>query len=309
MPLLEPDIDRQLPTEAEIFLDHAGHFVADADAAAAALARAGFCAAPRSIQVVPDGGGGTSPTGTGNVTAMFRRGYIEVLFKTADTALGREFDGALARYAGVHLAAFSVADARAAHARLAQAGFRVRPVVDMQRPVDTVAGADVAAFTIARVEAGEMAEGRMQFVTHHTEAAVWQPRWLDHANGAIALADVVVAVADRREAAARFGRFLGRPAVATPYGDLVRLERGGVLVTDAGTLARLVPDLAVAPPPFIGIYAVSVLSLARVETILARNGLPFRRAPDAVTAPFPQALGTGAWIFVEGAARLPWRQL
>ena len=42
------------------------------------------------------------------------RGYIEVLFKTADTPLGREFEAALAGHAGVHLAAFSIADAEGA---------------------------------------------------------------------------------------------------------------------------------------------------------------------------------------------------
>jgi hypothetical protein len=302
------DADRQLPVAHEIFLDHVGHFVADPDHAVAALARAGFCAAPRSIQVNPDGRGGTSPTGTGNVTAMMARGYMEILFRTADTPLGRELDLAMARHAGVHLAAFSVSDASAAHARLAQTGFRVRPLVEMERPVDTVAGKDRAAFTIARVDAGAMAEGRMQFVTHRTEATVWQPRWLVHPNGATGLVDMVIATADRQEAAARFGRFLGRPAVACASGDLVRLERGGVLLTDAAAMARLVPGLAIPSLPFIGLYAVTVRSFAVLEEILARNALAFRRDGDVVTVPFPDGLGSGAWMFVETADRLPWRR-
>ena len=117
-------IDRQLPIGEEIFLDHVGHFVRDPEAASRALMRAGFAPAPVSIQVNPDPGGGAPHlTGTGNVTAMFMRGYIEALFKTADTALGRELDAGLARYPGVHLAAFAVADAAAAHARLAAQAF------------------------------------------------------------------------------------------------------------------------------------------------------------------------------------------
>src|SRR5215468_7171718 len=123
-------VDRQLPREGEIFLDHVGHFVPDPEAASHALARAGFAPTPASIQSNPDPAGGAPRlTGTGNVTAMFARGYIEVLFKTADTPLGRELDAALARYHGVHLAAFSVADAAAAHERLAGAGFRTQPLV------------------------------------------------------------------------------------------------------------------------------------------------------------------------------------
>src|SRR5262249_30457229 len=150
---------------------------------------------------------------------------------TADTPLGRELDAALARYPGVHLAAFAVADAAAAHARLAGEGFRMRPLVQMQRPVDTGgAGAfsgkvdtgfpqkmrppreptGTAAFTLARVEPGEMPEGRIQILTHRTEHMVWQPRWLEHPNGALGLVSVAIAVADPWEAGRRFARFTGR---------------------------------------------------------------------------------------------------
>src|SRR5205823_12044837 len=101
------EIDRQLPVGGEIFLDHVGHFVRDAEAASRALARAGFAPTPQSIQVNPDPAGGAPlPTGTGNITAMLPRGYVEVLFKAAETPLGQEFDSGLERYAGVPLAAF-----------------------------------------------------------------------------------------------------------------------------------------------------------------------------------------------------------
>jgi hypothetical protein len=138
---------RQLPLGEEMFLDHVGHFVADRHAASAALARAGFAPTPVSVQVNPDG----TPTGTGNVTAMFSRGYIEVLFKAADTPLAQEFEAALAGYSGVHLAACSIAAAEAAHKRLGEAGFGMRPLVRFQRPVDTESGPGIAAFTVVRL--------------------------------------------------------------------------------------------------------------------------------------------------------------
>ncbi len=82
---------RNLPLGDEIFLDHVGHFVREAEAASEALRRAGFTPTPVSIQSDRDPStGGLIPTGTGNVTAMLRRGYLEMLFKTADTPLGRE---------------------------------------------------------------------------------------------------------------------------------------------------------------------------------------------------------------------------
>jgi len=169
---MSSDIDRQRPRSDEIFLDHLAHFVPDAEAASRALARAGFAPTPISVQVNPDPDGAPRPTGTGNITAMFARGYIELLFKTSDTPLAREFEAGLARHPGVHLVAFAVADAAAARRRLAESGFRVRPLVEMQRPVDADGQPATAAFTIARVESGEMPEGRIQILTHRTEPVV-----------------------------------------------------------------------------------------------------------------------------------------
>lgn len=301
------EIDRQLPAGNQIFLDHVGHFVRSADAASRALERAGFTPTPASIQVNAEAALGTRLTGTGNITAMFARGYIEVLFKTADTVLGREFDAALARYAGVHLAAFAVADARSAHDRLAAGGFRVRPLTRMQRPVETEAGNDVAAFTIARVGPDVMPEGRIQMLTHHTEAAVWQTRWLSHPNSAGALIDVVIAVADVREAAARFARFTGRATVPAFGGTMLRLDRGGVVLATHDALTELLPEVAITTLPFIAGYAIGVRSLAAVEAAMERGNLDWRAFEGGIAARFPAEIGDGAWFFVESASELPWR--
>jgi hypothetical protein len=294
---------RQLPLGEEIFLDHVGHFAADAEAASAALTSAGFFPAPRSVQVNPDG----SLTGTGNVTSMFADGYIEVLFKTADMPLGHELDLAIARYAGVHLAAFSVGDADAAHRRLAASGFRTRPLAHFQRPVETEQGPDIAKFTVARVERGEMAEGRIQILTHHTEAAVWQPRWLTHPNGATGLVDVVIASPNIDEPAGRFSRFTGRPVVDNAFGKAIRLDRGGVQLMAAEAFAKLAPDIAVPSLPFIGLYAITVRSLSVLSESLRRGGMQFATGDGYVFARFPSALGTGGWIFAETPDYLPWR--
>jgi Glyoxalase-like domain len=295
-------VDRQLPIGDEIFLDHVGHFVRDVDAASRALARVGFAPTPPSIQVNPDPAGGAPQlTGTGNVTAMFARGYIEVLFKTADTPLTREFDAGLARYAGVHLAAFAVADAAAAHARLAGEGFRMRPLVQMQRPVDTGGGPGTAAFTLARVEPGEMPEGRIQILTHHTEQRVWQPRWLEHPNGAIGLLSIAIAVADPWEAGRRFSRFTGRPQTPATFGQTMELDRGTVGLIGPNSFAHLLPEVPIPSLPFIGAYGIKVKSLRMTEDLLQRAGIRMRRNENshAVYAVWPEELGHGAWLFME----------
>jgi hypothetical protein len=307
-PSIPAETNRQLPAGDEIFLDHVAHFVRDRDAARQALTRCGFAPAPISIQVNRDPNGGSSPTGTGNVTAMFARGYMEVLFKTADTALGREFDTWLARHAGLHLAAFAVADAQKAHQRLAADGFRVRPLVSMQRPVDTETGAATAAFTIARVEPDVMPEGRIQMLTHHTAEAVWQKRWLTHPNSAVGLIDVVIAVADVEEAAQRFARFTGRAVTRTPGGALLRLDRGGVYLVSHERITERLPEVAITKLPFMAGYALRVQSRADAEAAVDRADLEWRAIEDGIVASFPAELGEGAWFFVESESALPWRR-
>ena len=302
------DIDRRLPTGDQIFLDHIGHFVRDGEAASRALARCGFAPTPVSIQVNSDPAGGARPTGTGNVTAMLSRGYLEVLFKTSDTPLSRELDAALSRHAGLHLAAFAVADAANAHRRLATNGFRVRELVNMQRPVETAAGPARAAFAIARVEPDAMPEGRIQILTHHTEQTVWQERWLKHPNSASGLIDLVIAVADVEEAAQRFARFTGRAVTRTPGGALIRLDRGGVYLVTHDRVTERLPEVAITKLPFIAGYALSVQSLAAAETAVDRADLEWRAIEDGIVAAFPTELGEGAWFFVERAAALPWRR-
>ena len=300
---------RQLPIGDEIFLDHVGHFVRDAQAASRALRRAGFAPTPVSIQANKEPSTGRlAPTGLGNVTAMFARGYMEVLFKNSDTTLAGELDAALARRAGLHLAAFSVADAAAARERLAGAGFAVRELVRMQRPVETENGPGLAAFTIARVKPMAMPEGRIQLLTHHTEDAVWQPRWLSHANSVCELIDVVIAVGDVEEAAQRFARFTGRAATFTPGGALIRLDRGGIYLVSHDRATEKLPEVPVTSLPFMIGYALRVESLAAAEAAVNGADLEWRAFEDGIVATFPAELGQGAWFFVEAAQDLPWRR-
>jgi hypothetical protein len=205
----------------------------------------------------------------------------------------------MARYAGVQLAAFVVADAAGAHRRLAENGFRVRPLVELQRPVDTGSGTGTAAFTVARVEPAEMPEGRIQILTHHTEDTVWQPRWLTHPNGALGLASMTIVVADVREAAGRFARFFGRAAKPSASGQSIALDRGRVELVEADAFARMLPQIPIPSVPFMGTYSIKVRSLSAIKTMLTGVGIATSSLGADLLARFPDELGQGAWIFTE----------
>ena len=219
---------------------------------------------------------------------MLPRGYVEVLFKTADTPLGQELDQAMQRYDGVHLVAFSVADAAKAHRRLTSSVFACAPMSTMERPVDTPDGPGKAAFSLARLSPGEMAEGRIQILTHLTESTVWQRRWLVIRNGALALASVMIVVSDPDEAAERFSRFTNRPARSSALGKVIELDRGRIDLVRSDAFTQIVTEIYVPTLPFIGAYTIIVRSLATVERFFVEV-----RSADATRRPDPDRAFSG----------------
>ena len=98
-----------------------------------------------------------------------------------------------------------------------------------------------------------MAEGRIQMLTHHTEDAVWQKRWLAHPNGVRELIDVAIAVSSVAEADSRFARFLNRTSVATNWNaagaDAPRCSVGGQKAPHADDWTQCAPQRPAPPTP------------------------------------------------------------
>jgi hypothetical protein len=289
----------QLPEPGAVFLDHVAHFVPAIDAAAEALARCGFRLTPFTAQSNRVEGE-SLPAGTANRCAMFRRGYVEILAATVDTPLAQQLADRLTRHVGLHLAAFSSADAGFERRRLAAAGFPVLPLVDMRRPVAIEGGEDWARFTIARIASGIMPEGRMQFLTHHTERLVWRDPFLDHPNGAQALAALWIAAADPAEPAERCAQFTGRPIRQEGEVPTIPLERGTIRVATPGYLQR---ELGIEPGPllpYLAAYEVEIVSLPQLAKLLDDAGLVQLRVRDGVAVSLPPSIG-GTILFRDTA--------
>ena len=281
-------------------LDHIAHFVPEVDAASRALESLGFTLtpfSPHSHRLTP--GGPLVPAGTGNRCVMFNDGFLEFLTPTGDTAIADQLRTAMARYVGVHLVAFGTDDAAGDYARLEREGFKPGTPVALQRPIGTPDGEDTARFTVVRVPPGTMAEGRIQFCQHHTRQLLWQPRWMHHANGAIALSAVMLCVADPAEAAARYARYTGLEAV----------NRGDAhcLATARGTLVFMTPAsvedmLGAVPPslPWIAGYALATRNPAAARECAGRTSGTIRAlGAERFAVALPPALG--GWVVFEPA--------
>ncbi|NQW12403.1 MAG: VOC family protein [Alphaproteobacteria bacterium] len=308
---------RQLPGTGETFLDHLGHFVSDMEEAHRALSRLGFTQTPYTVhRTAPTLGAEPVASGTANRCVMFHEGYLEVL-SVVDAAqpIGARTQAQLDRYIGVHIVAMSDPDALARRDRLAAAGFHPEAPVNLRRPVPLAEadghdeGEAMAAFTVCRTPANDMPEGRVQILSHHTEGAVWQPRWLEHENGVIGLRDVVILPVDLEEAIDRYTRFT-ETAPRRVAEDLIRfpLGRGGVVLSTAARAAALFPGATVPPIPGVVGYGLISDGLAATRSFLAGRGFAISDAgPGLIGLALPSSIG-GAWLVAEHERAFPWME-
>ena len=296
----------QLPEGDAPFLDHVGHFVPDLDAAGEALEAAGFALTPRTRQRnLTDAG--LVPSGTSNRCVMLEAGYVEVLAATDDTPLARQLEAALARRTGLHLLAFSVADAEAAHRRLAEGGFAPLEPVDLRRPVEAADGSSAEArFTVVRVAPETMPEGRVQLLRHRTPELLWQPRRLAHANAVVSLEGALVRVADPDEAAARFARFTGARVERRGERRVLALGRGALCFVASGALGEVAPALgrgADGAVPEIVASALGSRDRALTDERFRAAGIePLGGGPGAErTYRFPASIGASVTVVAPGS--------
>lgn len=233
-------------------LDHAGLAGNDIGRLHAQYAALGFTLTPLARQSGRLAlGGPLVPWGTANRCAMLRDGYIELLGVVDPAAPLNGLDGFLAKCAGLHILAFSIDDESAALARLRRAGVDIAGVLHLERPVDS-ADPDGPQARFARLPLPNAPEGRIQLIRHLTPEAIWQERFMGHANRAVALDGVIVASAEPAESAARFSKLTGRPVTPDPAGGFVLdLVRGQVRILTVEALGDVLPGVAPPVLPFM----------------------------------------------------------
>ena len=298
----------ELPRGDAVFLDHLAHWVGDIAAAAALLERLGFRPTPyaeHTHSLAPDTP--PVPAGSANHCVMLAAGYLEVLTPIGDTPIAREVRAALDRYTGVHLAAFCTENTPAHRERLQSLGFPQRPCVTLTRESASADGSPCTLrFTVARPQVGCLAEGRVQFLTHHTPEQLWQRRWLDHPNGARALTDMLFCVEDADEARARYTRYLDREPQEVEGGCVFALDRGRLALLTAEAITESLPGTAIPRTPCMAAYAIECTDLARTRETLDAGAIEFlAETESALVVPPTPALG-GTIVFTAANTPPPW---
>jgi hypothetical protein len=227
-------------------LDHLGWLARDAGALHGRFERLGFQLTPWATHRGP----GTPPPrlATGNRCAMLRDGGYLELIGIVDHGLPRGWIGPyLDRGDGIPVLALGMDDAEANLARLRRAGpLAPSGIEPLARPVSDADEGPHARFALLPLP--DSPEGRVQLVQHLTPELLWQERFLDHPNRAVALEAAIVVSDDPAPSAERLSRLAGRPVVPDPLGGFaLPLGRGAVRVLPPEALPAALPG-AVAPP-------------------------------------------------------------
>ncbi len=274
-------------------LDHAGVAGPDIGALHAEYAALGFTLTPlarQSGRLRADGP--VVAWGTANRCAMLRDGYIELLGIVDPLAPANGLDLFLARYAGLHILALGIDDEAAALSRLRRAGVDIPGVLHLVRPVDS-ADPEGPQARFARLPLPDAPEGRVQLIRHLTPEAIWQERFMGHANRAVGLEAVILAVAAPAETAARLSRLAGLPVIPDPAGGFVLpLARGVVRVLEAGALGVVLPGVVAPALPFMAGMVVRTEDGA----VAARGLAPLEAVPGGWMAA-PARAGGAAVVF------------
>ena len=245
-------------------LDHVGVVTRDLTTVAKQFEHLGFMLTPFARQ---------SDGRIGNRCAMLRQGYIELLAVVDANARSATLERFLARYAGIHILAFSIDDPETELVRLRRAGVEAPAISRVDRLVDDADPTGLRA-RFALIPLLEQPEGRLNLVHHRTPEALWQERFLHHPNNATALVEVDVVVGEPAESAARFSRLVGRAVVPDPAGGFaLDLPRGRVRLLPGTALdGGEVPGL----PSIVGMTIHTADANAAVLRLLAERGIAHR---------------------------------
>ncbi|MBM3568517.1 MAG: VOC family protein [Alphaproteobacteria bacterium] len=244
-------------------IDHAVVLVRDLEGARTSFARLGFTATPRGTH--------SAHMGTGNHCLMFESDYIELLGILKPTDLNAGWRRQLELREGVAALALATSDAGRSYEALTERGLEPSDPIAFSRPVDLPEGKAEAAFRIVRLPEAAVPGAGLFVCGHLTRGAVWRPEWQAHANGAVGIALVTVAVPDPDAAAGLYRRVFGREHVAESR-NRIRIDTGGAPI-------RLV---AGEGPAHVSGLSLVVADLGRAEAALAAGSVPRERGASVL---------------------------
>lgn len=268
--------------KATIGLDHVGVVARALDPLADTFRKLGFTIAPRCALMSTDGGG-PKPLDQINDHIVLGEGYVELTAMTKPSP-AHHLAPFLARYEGLHIAAFGCENADETHAELTARGIPLTPVMGAAREVDYPGAKGIALFRWFKVGDEAAPEGLYCFVQHLTRELVMRPELASHANGALTLRGITVCPVDVGTAVARHERLFDRIARRLGLTHRVELEPGFVDIVAAEDLRGLFPGALPPAQPSLAALTFDVDDPAATAEALEAAGIK------------PRVTGQTVWV-------------
>ncbi|HEX2115123.1 MAG TPA: VOC family protein [Alphaproteobacteria bacterium] len=277
-------------------IDHLVLCVRSLDAAREAYARMGFTLTPPAQH----------PWGTGNSLVQLQGNFLELLAVVdekkmmppgrGEFAFGLFNQAFLERREGFSMLVFASDDARRDQAEFAGAGLQTYAPFEFSRKAKLPGGDEVTVgFSLAFVTDPRMPEAAFFVCQQHAPQHFWKPDYQRHANGALAVSEVVMRAEEPALLAELFIKLQGRDAVSAGTGQLlVNTARGRVAVLDPrGAAERFGDALPRGPqsPHFIA-YRITVADIGKTKALLDDAGLAYRAQDGALQIAAKDAFGT-----------------
>ncbi len=294
-------------TDTLDILHHVGVINANLDQLAACYEKLGFTLTPVSMPRIPlTAGGKPELLGAGNRCAMFRKNYLELLgvidadrWKQITRVQRGPFDieVPLHRYAGLHVMHFGTDHIEQVRERLKAQGTPCSDIRLFQRDVQTPDGEQTMRARSMHFPPGSDPEALIQIAQHDTPELIFQPRYMDHANGATGITGIMICVQQAAEYAAKYERYTGH--TFTRMDDnyyTADLGHSKMVVLGPTYMTDILPDYKVPDLPFLPAFMVETKDLNKTREVLTGNNVLFLEQDHSITV-HPEYAGGSAVIF------------
>ena len=276
---------------ANIFdgIDHCVILVRNLDIAREKMLRLGFTVTPRGTH--------SKNMGTENHCMMLKNGYFEILGISHSTNFNAGWRVKLKHREGLEAVPLASENVDQLRDELYDRGLELPETIEFSRPVNLSGKPSEAKFRLVMVP-DKYSPNMSTFVIQHlTRKVVWNPKYLDHANGAIGVQSVTGIHKEPHEIITSYKKLFGEHALSVfENGIQINTGKGKINFVTPSAYTKLFPNISpdpIARPPYLAALSINVTDLQLTTDYFHHHGVECFTSPrDTICIPPLSACGT-----------------
>lgn len=232
------------------------------------------------------------PLGSGNRCVMFENNYLEILASEDPNKPAARITNFLKHHQGAHIICFDCEDCEFVDKRVRSQGIQTSGVIPLQREIDTPNGMRTAKFERTQFAPENSPEGYIQASRHLTPEYIYQPRYINHANGCFQLSEAIMIADDLPAITKRYQAYIG--AIPLQQGAVVRFPlplNTTLTLVSARDASAMLPGSLWPPLPGIAAVAFRTKTMEGFKDLLCGHGFTVVEIGDRLLIPAEEACG------------------